>query len=125
MANKSHEPRICTGWAAVKARRGRLGYYGGDRGTLPAEWVVISTSYSCYVHNGGGIANEVVGGIFEGDGAGAVEGVAVPIDDCAVRVGGIMAAVVLGAEAGDAILGPIFFREEGLRSILCGSLTAT
>ena len=51
--------------------------------------------------------------------------VAVPIDDCAVRVGGIMAAVVLGAEAGDAILGPIFFREEGLRSILCGSLTAT
>ena len=43
-----------------------------------------------------------------------MEGVAVQIDDCTVGEGGIVVAVVLGAEAGDAILGPVFFREEGV-----------
>jgi hypothetical protein len=50
---------------------------------MPSELVVISTSYSCRARNGGGIPDEVVGGDFEGDVAGAVEGVVVLIGDCA------------------------------------------
>ena len=42
---------------------------------------------------------------FEGDAAGAVEDVAVPIDNAPVGEGGIVAAVVLDAKAGGAILG--------------------
>jgi hypothetical protein len=61
-------------------------------------------------------AAEVIlsGRVFEGDAAGAVEDVVVPIDNCAVGDGGIVVAEVLDAEAGGAMLRPVFSRDEGV-----------
>jgi len=80
----------------------------------PAELIVVSSSDGLSIASRGGVGDEVVCRVLKGDTAGSLQHVAVPVDGLGVSEQGVVAAVVLCAEAGHTVLRPVARWEAGV-----------